>query len=92
MSAYRAIGVKGYYWYNFFCAREDREYVAKGIYKYLDNPMYGLGYLHAFGFPLLFLSFYGLVFALFDWIVIWAFYFIFERSSTVYYWRSYQRT
>lgn len=92
VSAYRAIGVKGYYWYNFFCADEEREYVARGIYKYINNPMYGPGYLHAFGFPLLFLSFWGLVLAVFDWIVVWAFYFVFERSHTTYHWHSYQRT
>jgi len=92
LSAYRVVGTKGYYWYNFFCAHEEQEYVAKGVYKYLNNPMYGPGYLHVFGFPLLFLSFYGLVAALFDWIVVWAFYFIFERSRTFYYRRSYQRS
>jgi protein-S-isoprenylcysteine O-methyltransferase Ste14 len=66
--------------------------VAKGIYKYLKNPMYGLGYMHAFGFALLFLSFWGLVFALFDWIIVWAFYFVFERPHTLNYCRTYQRT
>ncbi len=92
VSAYRAIGVKGYYWYNFFCADEEREYVARGIYKYLDNPMYGPGYLHAFGFPLLFLSFWGFLFAAFDWLIVWAFYFIFERPHTFYHLRQYERT
>jgi len=91
-SAYRVIGLKGYYWYNFFCIEQEREYVAKGIYKYLKNPMYGLGYMHAFGFALMFLSFWGLVFALFDWIVVWAFYFVFERPHTLNYCRTYQRT
>lgn len=92
VSAYRAIGIKGYYWYNFFCADEEREYVARGVYKYLNNPMYGPGYLHAFGFPLLFLSFWGLALALLDWIIVWAFYFLFERPHTTYHWHSYQRT
>jgi protein-S-isoprenylcysteine O-methyltransferase Ste14 len=92
VSAYRVIGVKGYYWYNFFCADEEREYVARGVYKYLSNPMYGPGYLHAVGFPLIFLSFWGLAFAVFDWIVVWAFYFIFERPHTFYYMRSPERT
>ena len=91
-SAYGVIGTKGYYWYNFFCVEQERVYVAKGIYKYLKNPMYGLGYMHAFGFPLLFLSFWGLLFALFDWLVVWAFYFVFERRHTLNYSRQYQRT
>lgn len=85
MSAYRIIGTRGYYWYNFFCNDGEREYVAKGIYKYLNNPMYGPGYLHVFGFPLLFLSSWGLVLAIFDWIVVWAFHFFFEHPHTVQY-------
>jgi protein-S-isoprenylcysteine O-methyltransferase Ste14 len=84
-SAYRVTGDKGYYWYNFFCADEEREYIATGVYKYLNNPMYGLGYLHAVGFPLLFLSFWGLVLALFAWLAVWAFYVLFERPHTHYY-------
>jgi protein-S-isoprenylcysteine O-methyltransferase Ste14 len=92
VSAYRAIGVKGYYWYNFFCSDEEREYVARGVYKYINNPMYGPGYLHAVGFPLVFLSFWGLMLAVFDLIVVWAFYFIFERPHTFYYMRSPERT
>ncbi len=90
--AYRVIGDKGYYWYNFFCIEEEREYVARGVYKYLNNPMYGMGYLHAIGFPLLFLSLWGLVLALFDWLVVWAFYFLFERPHTFHYRRKYKPT
>jgi protein-S-isoprenylcysteine O-methyltransferase Ste14 len=86
-SAYRVTGARGYYWYNFFCGDEEREYVSRGVYRYLNNPMYGPGYLHALGFPLLFLSFWGLVLALFDWVVIWAFYFLFERPHTLNHWR-----
>ncbi|HSB08055.1 MAG TPA: PEMT/PEM2 methyltransferase family protein [Blastocatellia bacterium] len=85
VSAYRVVGIKGYYWYNFFCSDGEREYVATGIYKYLDNPMYTLGYLHAFGFALVFRSTWGLVFAAFDVLVLWAFHFAFERPHTIFY-------
>lgn len=83
LEAYRLVGEKGYYWYNFFCSVEEREYTPRGIYRYLDNPMYGVGYLHAFGLALIFRSVWGIIFALFDWGVIWAFYFFFERSHTL---------
>lgn len=83
VSAYRVIGTRGYYWFNFFCGDDEREYVKRGIYKYLNNPMYGPGYLHVFGFPLLLLSAWGLAAAAFNWAVVWAFYFAFERSHTV---------
>lgn len=87
IAASRAIGVKGFYYYNFFCNEQEREYHTRGIYRTLDNPMYGLGYLHAFGFPLIFWSLWGLVFAAFDWAVIWGFYLMFERPHTVSYWQ-----
>ena len=92
VSAYRAIGEKGYYWYNFFCDQTERSYVRKGIYRYFDNPMYGPGYLHALGFPLLFLSFWGLASALFDWAMVWIFYMLFERPHTQRHARSRQRS
>jgi protein-S-isoprenylcysteine O-methyltransferase Ste14 len=88
VSAYRAIGTRGYYWFNFFCDGDEREYVKRGIYKYLNNPMYGPGYLHVVGFPLLFLSAWGLAVGVFNWAVVWAFYFVFERSHTFSHYRS----
>jgi protein-S-isoprenylcysteine O-methyltransferase Ste14 len=84
-AAYRVIGDKGFYYYNFFCNDEEREYVSKGIYRYLKNPMYSVGYLHAIGFPLLFRSGVGLAFGFFDWVIIWVFCLAFERSHTSFY-------
>lgn len=81
-AAYRVIGDKGFYYYNFFCNDDERSYVSKGIYRYLKNPMYSVGYLHAIGFPLLFRSGIGLAFGFFDWAIIWVFCLIFERSHT----------
>jgi protein-S-isoprenylcysteine O-methyltransferase Ste14 len=81
-SAYRVVGEKGYYWYNFFCPDEEISYARVGIYRYLDNPMYGPGYLHAFGLALLLRSGWGILVALFDWAVVWTFYFLFERPHT----------
>jgi len=85
VAAYRVVGIKGYYWYNFFCSEGKREYVARGIYQYLDNPMYTLGYLHAFGFAIVFRSMWGLLFAGFDVLVLWAFHLCFERPHTRFY-------
>lgn len=80
--AYRTIGDKGYYCYNSFAPPSNVEYTKTGVYKYLDNPMYGVGYFHLFGFSMLFLSAWGLVIAAFDWAAIWIFYRIFEKSHT----------
>ncbi|HEU4388837.1 MAG TPA: PEMT/PEM2 methyltransferase family protein [Blastocatellia bacterium] len=81
-AAYRVIGDKGFYYYNFFCNDEERSYVSKGIYRYLKNPMYSVGYLHAIGFPLLFRSSIGVAFGFFDWAIIWVFCLVFEHSHT----------
>jgi protein-S-isoprenylcysteine O-methyltransferase Ste14 len=80
--AYRVIGDKGFYYYSFFCSDDEVRYVSKGIYRYFNNPMYGLGYLHAIGFPLVFRSDWGMIVALCDWAIIWIFYFVFERPHT----------
>lgn len=81
-NAYLTIGDKGWYWYNFFCPPEHGDYELKGVYQFLENPMYGLGYLPLFGVALVFLSTPGLLLAIFDWIVVWLFYFLYERPYT----------
>jgi protein-S-isoprenylcysteine O-methyltransferase Ste14 len=80
--AYKTIGDKGYYCYNSFAPPSNLTYVKAGVYKYLDNPMYGVGYLHLFGFSLLFFSLWGLIIAAFDWMMIWIFHFMFEKEHT----------
>jgi len=81
-ASYRVVGREGYYWYNFFCEDGEQKYVAKGIYKYIENPMYTLGYLHAFGFALFLRSAWGLCFAAFDVLILWAFHRLFEKPHT----------
>lgn len=78
LDAYRVIGDEGWYWYNSFIPPGDVKYEKKGVYKYLDNPMYGVGYLSLVGVALLLRSFPGLVLALFDWFVVFVFLLIFE--------------
>lgn len=80
--AYRIIGDRGWYWYNFFCAPDETDYEKRGVYKWFDNPMYGVGYLPLFGLALFLLSPIGLVLATFDWGVIWLFYYFCERPHT----------
>lgn len=80
--AYRIVGDRGWFWYNFFCAPEKTDYELEGVYRWFDNPMYGVGYLTLVGFALLLLSSWGLVLAFFDWTVIWVFYYFCERPHT----------
>jgi protein-S-isoprenylcysteine O-methyltransferase Ste14 len=82
LQAFRVVGTKGYYWYNSFCPEDRVEYAPVGIYRWLKNPMYGPGYLHAPGIALVLASGPGLGLAFFDWAVVWTFYFTFERPHT----------
>ncbi len=80
--AYRVIGDRGWFWYNFFCSPDDTDYEKRGVYRWFDNPMYGIGYLPLFGLALLLLSGWGVALAAFDWVVIWIFYYLCERPHT----------
>lgn len=82
VSAYWAIGEKGYYWYNFFCSNRDIHFEQKGIYRYLSNPMYGVGYMHVLGLATLLRSTPGVAAFVFAWTVVWIFYFVYEYPHT----------
>lgn len=81
--AYRIIGDRGWYWYNFFCPPQQTDFEVEGVYRYLDNPMYGVGYLPLFGAAFLLLSTGGVLLAAFDTVMIWLFYYFCERPHTV---------
>ena len=58
-------GGAGYYWRDFFDA-EVPPPGKPGPYRYLKNPMYTMGYAHAYGLALVLASLPGLVLAAFD--------------------------
>jgi protein-S-isoprenylcysteine O-methyltransferase Ste14 len=60
------LGSGAYYWRNFFVPGKVSFPDPPGPYRYLENPMYTLGYLHAYGFALLSGSLPGLIAAAFD--------------------------
>jgi len=49
-----------FYWRDFFLPAEQRNFVAAGPYRWMSNPMYTVGYAHAYGFALLLGSLSGL--------------------------------
>jgi protein-S-isoprenylcysteine O-methyltransferase Ste14 len=67
------LGSAAYYWHNFFVPGELVPLNPPGPYRYLKNPMYTLGYLHAYGFAVATESLLGLIAAVFDQIAILAF-------------------
>ena len=77
--AARILGAPAYYWYDFFVPASARLPDPPGPYRYLDNPMYTVGYLHAWGFALICGSAWGLGAAAFDQAAILAFHHLVER-------------
>lgn len=67
------LGSAAYYWHNFFVPGDLVAPDPPGPYRYLKNPMYTLGYLHAYGFAVASESWPGLVAAAFDQMAILAF-------------------
>ncbi len=53
-----------YHWRSFFVTEEVVRVSTIGPYRFLSNPMYTVGYAHAYGFALVFGSVWGLVAAL----------------------------
>ena len=77
--AARSLGGRAYYWYDFFVPESAALPDPPGPYRYLDNPMYTLGYLHAYGFALMCGSAWGLAAAVFDQAAILSFHYAVER-------------
>jgi isoprenylcysteine carboxyl methyltransferase (ICMT) family protein YpbQ len=77
--AARTLGDDAYYWHNFFVVRPHTPPDPPGPYRYLSNPMYTVGYLHAYGFALLLGSLPGLALALFDQAAILIFHRLVEK-------------
>lgn len=73
------LGVKAYYWYNFFDPQNMKPLDPPGPYRYLNNPMYTVGYLPAYGVALAFASLPGLVAAGFAQAAILVFHQVVER-------------
>jgi len=67
------LGAAAYYWHNFFVPGDLVAPDPPGPYRFLKNPMYTLGYLHAYGFALATDSGLGLIAAVFDQAAILAF-------------------
>ena len=73
------LGGDAYYWANFFVDTPAVTRVRAGPYRFIRNPMYTVGYLHAYGAALLAGSLPGLVAALFAQVAILAFHVLVEK-------------
>lgn len=74
------LGERAYYWYDFFTPIRRLERATTGPYAFLENPMYTVGYLQAYGLALVTGSVLGLAASLVDQAAILAFHRVVERE------------
>jgi protein-S-isoprenylcysteine O-methyltransferase Ste14 len=77
--AAKQLGSGAYYWQDFFTAVDAVVPEGSGPYRFLKNPMYTVGYLHAYGVALLCGSLPGLMAAAFDQAAILVFWRLVEK-------------
>ncbi|MGE5742301.1 MAG: PEMT/PEM2 family methyltransferase [Gemmatimonadota bacterium] len=73
------LGAEAYYWVNFFTDAPEVIPARTGPYRFLENPMYTVGYAHTYGLALVTASVPGLIAALFDQVAILAFHRLVEK-------------
>lgn len=78
--AAKAVTIEIYYWKDMFLGRKIADFVVSGPYKYLSNPMYGLGQLQAYAIAIWYGSAYGLGAAFLNQGLILIFYYLVERE------------
>jgi protein-S-isoprenylcysteine O-methyltransferase Ste14 len=81
--ATRVVGIDTYYYKDLFLRRPVAEFKVAGPYKWLDNPMYGVGHLHGYGVALISGSLVGVLAVAFNQLCIWSFYFLIEKPHII---------
>jgi len=77
------IGIDVYYYKDLFHEKSHGEWTEAGPYKWLGNPMYGIGYLHSYCLGIMLGSEWGLVYAAICHLSIFVFYRIAEKPFIV---------
>ena len=78
--AAKVVGVDIYYWKDMFYGKKITEFVVEGPYKFINNPMYGLGQVQTYATALWYLSFPGLIAALINQLAVFSFYHLQEKK------------
>ncbi len=76
----KVVGADIYYWRDMFYGRRISEFVERGPYKILRNPMYGLGQLQSYATALWYRSLHGLVASLVYQLAVFSFYLLQEKK------------
>lgn len=74
------VGIDIYYWKDMFLGRKICEFVCCGPYRFLSNPMYGIGQLQGYAIAMLNGSIPGLIVVLINQCLVFSFYFIMEKK------------
>lgn len=77
--AAKVVSVDIYYWKDMFLGKKVTEFVETGPYKFLSNPMYGVGQLMAYASAIWYGSATGLMAALVNQLLIFVFYYTVEK-------------
>ena len=77
------IGVDVYYYKDLFHEKSHEEWTESGPYKWVSNPMYGIGYLHSYCLGIMSGSEWGLVYAAVCHLSIFVFYWIVEKPFII---------
>ena len=78
--AAKVVGIEIYYWKDMFFGRKISQFVVEGPYKFINNPMYGLGQLQAYATALWYLSLPGLIAAFINQLAVFSFYHFQEKK------------
>ncbi|MFA5816038.1 MAG: methyltransferase [Bacteroidales bacterium] len=76
----KVVSIDIYYWKDMFLEKKITEFVETGPYKFLNNPMYGIGQLQAYAFAIWYGSATGLIAAAINQILIFTFYYTVEKK------------
>lgn len=77
-SAY-VVGIPIYYWKDMFLGKKVCEFVETGPYKYLSNPMYGIGQVQVYAVAIYYGSIYGILFGAINQMLVFVFYYFVEK-------------
>lgn len=78
--AAKAVTIEIYYLKDMFLGRKISNFVATGPYKYLNNPMYGIGQSQAYATAIWYGSEYGLIAAFLNQVLVFSFYYLVEKK------------
>lgn len=78
--AAKAVSIEIYYLKDMFLGKKISEFVKTGPYKYISNPMYGIGQVQAYATAIWYGSEYGLVAAIINQVLVFTFYYLFEKK------------